>query len=128
MVGSQLTQDAGSVPSMEQVFQMLTKLEADQDKKIKLPNEDFNGHVLSEKIKLPSNQSSGEDFSLDGPTSKEGTTLSINDKEHEVESGEILDNNLVSKTDVLPQEDKLEGRTELSTLEEEIGSHTDGEA
>ncbi|KAL6209359.1 hypothetical protein ACLB2K_020301 [Fragaria x ananassa] len=101
-------------------------LQADQNN-LAIPNEDFNEHVLAKKIELPSSQSNGEDFLLDEPTSKEGTTLSIDDEEPEVEAGEILDNNHISKTDVVPPEDKLEGTTKQSTLEEEIGLHTNGE-
>ncbi|KAL6181008.1 hypothetical protein ACLB2K_047666 [Fragaria x ananassa] len=118
MASSQSTQDIGSAPPMEQVLEMLAKLNdqmdgldtiqqsvteqgmstqqsiadlteqlrqnkafllADQDKKIESPNEDFNGHVSAEKIELPGSRSSGEDFPLDKPTSKEEITLSIND-------------------------------------------------
>ncbi|KAL6213243.1 hypothetical protein ACLB2K_012690 [Fragaria x ananassa] len=84
-------------------------------------------NILHKKIELPSSQSNDEDVSLDEPTSKEETSLSINDKEPKVEAGEALDNNLISKTDGVPQKDKLEGRTKQSTLEKESGSNTDGE-
>ncbi|KAL6208180.1 hypothetical protein ACLB2K_019131 [Fragaria x ananassa] len=72
----------------------------------------------------------GEDFPLDELTSKEGTTLSIDDEEPEVEAREILDNNLISKTNSVPQKKKEhEDRTEQSILEEEIGANIndDGE-
>ncbi|KAL6124175.1 hypothetical protein ACLB2K_076690 [Fragaria x ananassa] len=49
-------------------------------------------HVFAKKIGLPSNQSNGKDFPLDEPTSKEETTLSINDEEPKFEATEIMDN------------------------------------
>ena len=84
-------------------------MQADQDKKIESPNEDFNGHVSAEKIELSSSQSGDEDSPLDEPTSKEEITLSINDKKPEVEASEIMDNNLISHG--VPQKNELEGRT-----------------
>ena len=87
---------------------------ADQDN-LAILSEDFNQHVLAKKIELPSSQSNGEDFPLDEPTSKEEVTLSINDKELEVDAGEIMDDNHISKFHGVPQEKKLEGRTEKST-------------
>ncbi|KAL6214846.1 hypothetical protein ACLB2K_014278 [Fragaria x ananassa] len=83
-------------------------------------------HGLAKKIKLPSSQSNGEDFLLDEPTSKEETILLINDEEPEIEAGEIMDNNSISKSNGVPQKDELEGMTKQSTLEEEIGSNIDG--
>ncbi|KAL6188644.1 hypothetical protein ACLB2K_040035 [Fragaria x ananassa] len=62
----------------------------------------------AKQIELPSSQSNDEAFPLDEPTSKERTTLSIDDEELEVDAGDILDNYPISKTDVLPQEKKLE--------------------
>ncbi|KAL6202022.1 hypothetical protein ACLB2K_025733 [Fragaria x ananassa] len=84
-------------------------------------------NILHEKIELSSSQSNDEEFPLDEHTSKEEATLSINDKEPEVEADEIMDNNLILKFHVVPQKDELEGMTEQSTLEEAIGSNTDGE-
>ena len=83
---------------------------ADQDNPAIL-SEDFNEHVLAKKIELPSSQSIGEDFPLDEPTSKEETTLSINDEEPKVEAAEIMDNHPISKTDGVPQKKELEDRT-----------------
>ncbi|KAL6125706.1 hypothetical protein ACLB2K_073760 [Fragaria x ananassa] len=133
----------GSVPSLEQIFQMLAELksqnlaiqqsiadlieqvstthqivtnlneqskqnraflQADQDKKIGSPNEDFNGHVPANQIELSSSQSGDEDSLLDEPTSKEKITLSINDKEPEVDAGEIMDDNHISKFHGVPHE------------------------
>ncbi|KAL6220363.1 hypothetical protein ACLB2K_008119 [Fragaria x ananassa] len=82
-------------------------------------------HAPAKKIELSSSQSNGEDFPLDEPTSKEEIPLSINDEEPEVETGEILDNNLISQTDGIRQEKELGDRTEQSILEDEIGSNID---
>ncbi|KAL6213450.1 hypothetical protein ACLB2K_012897 [Fragaria x ananassa] len=82
---------------------------------------------LAKKIELHGSQSNGEDFPLDGPMSKEEATLSINDKELEVEAGEIMDNNSLSKFRSVPQKDELEGRTKQSILEEAVGSSANGE-
>ncbi|KAL6213140.1 hypothetical protein ACLB2K_012587 [Fragaria x ananassa] len=132
------TQDTGSAPPMEQIIQMFEELKglieatatqqsvtdlielvkkdrvlwkADQDNPAIL-NEDFNEHVFAKKIELPSSQSTDKDFPFHKPTSREETTLSINDEEHEVEAGEIIDNNPISKFNGVSQKDELEGRTE----------------
>ncbi|KAL6195872.1 hypothetical protein ACLB2K_031489 [Fragaria x ananassa] len=117
MVGSQSTQDTGSGLPAEQILQMFKELKGLIKDNIKENKDIFEGsfqctqkelgqttnalkmtpaivdkHVLAKKIELPSSQSNGEDSPLDQPTSKEETTLSINDKEPEVEAGEIIDN------------------------------------
>ncbi|KAL6175922.1 hypothetical protein ACLB2K_052560 [Fragaria x ananassa] len=87
-------------------------------------------HVLAKKIELSSNQSNGEDLSLDEPISKEEITLSINGevtKAPEVEAIEIMDNHCISKINGVHQELEFEDRTEQSILEEENDSNTDGE-
>ncbi|KAL6225542.1 hypothetical protein ACLB2K_004392 [Fragaria x ananassa] len=94
----------------EQVKKDRVLWKVDQDN-LAILNEDFNEHVLAKKIELPSSQSTGEYFSLDEPTSKEETTLSINDEKPEVEAGEIMDNNPISKFNGVPQKNELEGRT-----------------
>ncbi|KAL6208037.1 hypothetical protein ACLB2K_018989 [Fragaria x ananassa] len=129
-------QNIGSLsPKVDAIQQSVTDLveqakgdrvlwKADQDN-LAILSEDFNQYVLAKKIELPNSQSNGEDFPLDEPTSKEETILSINDKEPEVEAGEIMDNNPISKVDVVPQKDEREGWAEQSILEEEIGLNTD---
>ncbi|KAL6200176.1 hypothetical protein ACLB2K_029958 [Fragaria x ananassa] len=135
MVGSQPTQDTDSAPSMERIFQMLAELKsqnlatqqsvaeqglATQQSVADLTEQFKQDRTLWEashnkltdpakQFELPSNQSSGEDFPLDEPTSKEEVTLSINDKVPEVEAGEIMDDNHISKFHGVPQEKKLEG-------------------
>ncbi|KAL6202326.1 hypothetical protein ACLB2K_026034 [Fragaria x ananassa] len=54
------------------------------------------------KKALQRQNTAGEDFPSDEPTSKEGTTLSIDDEEPEVEASEIMDNNPISKFNVGP--------------------------
>ncbi|KAL6219560.1 hypothetical protein ACLB2K_007319 [Fragaria x ananassa] len=142
MVGSQPTQEADFASSMERIFQMFEQLTSQnlavQKSIIDLTEQIKQDRTLLEashnkltdpakQIELPSSQSSGEDFPLDESTSKEEVTLSINDKEPEVDAGEIMDDNHISKFHGVPQEKKVEGRTEMSTLEEKNGSHTDGE-
>ncbi|KAL6211068.1 hypothetical protein ACLB2K_016296 [Fragaria x ananassa] len=140
MVGSQPTQDMRSAPPMEQILQMFAEIKgrmdglatqqsvADLTEQVKQNRAfwEFSHNKLTtpgKQIELPSSQSSGEDFRLDKPTSKEEITLSINDDEElGVEAGEIMDNNLISRG--VPQKNELEDRTEQSIFEAEIGSRT----
>ncbi|KAL6213588.1 hypothetical protein ACLB2K_013035 [Fragaria x ananassa] len=83
-------------------------------------------HVFAKKIELPSNQSNGENFLLDEPTSKEEITLSINDEKNlwsrPLRLWIII---LSQKLTVFLKKKEHEDRIEQSILEEEIGSNTD---